>query len=375
VAAGRAVEVGVVKQNHVAWDCSLGGQRRNPLWRSVAAPVLAPTRPQQRAQSGPVDGSQSPGAVHPVWGPVQDGLSTKRLLQRVQAPRDVGVKPSGGHSHMEPVAVGVQRHRMAARRYIPRQLRPAINLLSDHEEGGLGAGAFESLEDGRGPFWVRTVVEGQHHSGLGYRPGNVQCGSSARRHGREQMAKHGGMMADAAVSADDLDGWLSNPAIRIGHSRPSTAHPEALWRAARSVRVRDTAVLGRLVQWRIPGIAADMAFDELFRRAPFCVLEEGDLALVSGIVGRIWTLRRDYPTLAGPDDFRSFDAPGTARVMFAMWAAADGSGGRLSVEVRVAPVGVQGRFGVAAVRPLVAGFHALIGSDGLGAAVRRAEAR
>jgi hypothetical protein len=183
------------------------------------------------------------------------------------------------------------------------------------------------------------------------------------------------MMADAAVTARDLDGWLPNPTIRIMHSRRSSADPEALWRAARSVRVRDTAVLGRLVQWRIPGTAGDMAFDELFRRAPFCVLEEGDLALVSGVVGRIWTLRRDYPKLAGPDEFRSFDTPGTARVMFAMWAATDGLGGRLSVEARVAPVGAQGRFGVAAVRPLVAGFHALIGSDGLGAAVRKAEER
>jgi hypothetical protein len=264
---------------------------------------------------------------------------------------------------------------VTARGYLRRELRPAINLLSDHKESGPRAGALESLEDGRSAFGVRTVVEGQRHPGLGYRPGDVECGSSARRDGREQMAEHGGMMADAAVSAHDLDRWLPNPAIRVRHSRRSSADPEAVWRAARSVRVRDTAVLGRLVQWRIPGITADVVFDELFRGPPFCVLEQSDLGLVSGIVGRIWTLRRDYPRLAGPDEFRSFDAPGTARVMFAMWAAADGSGGRLSAEVRVAPVGAQGRFGVAAVRPLVAGFHTLIGSDGLGAAVRRAEGR
>ena len=189
------------------------------------------------------------------------------------------------------------------------------------------------------------------------------------------MAKHAGMMADTAISAHDLDGWVPDPTIRIRHSRRSSAEPAQLWRAARSVRVRDTAVLGRLVQWRIPGTAPEVSFDELFRGAPFCVLEEGEFALVSGIVGRIWTLRRDYPKLAGPDEFRSFDTPGMARVIFAMWAAADGPGGRLSAEVRVAPVGTQGRFGVAAVRPLVAGFHTLIGSDGLGAAVRRAEGR
>jgi hypothetical protein len=183
------------------------------------------------------------------------------------------------------------------------------------------------------------------------------------------------MMADAALSVPDLDGWLPEPAIRVKHSRRSSADPDALWQAARSVRVRETALLGRLVQWRIPGTASEVSFDDLFRRAPFCVLEEGELALVSGIVGRIWTLRRDYPDLAGPEEFRSFDTPGTARVVFAMWAASDGAGGCLSTEVRVAPVGAQGRFGIAAVRPLVAGFHSLIGSDGLGAAVRRAEGR
>lgn len=182
-------------------------------------------------------------------------------------------------------------------------------------------------------------------------------------------------MADAPPRVPDLDGWLPNPTIQVRHSRRSSADPEALWEAARSVRVRETALLGRLVQWRIPGTAAEVSFDELFRKPPFCVLEEGELALVSGIVGRIWTLRRDYPKLAGPDEFRSFDTPGTARVTFAMWAAAAEPGGRLSVEVRVAPVGVQGRFGIGAIRPLVAGFNNLIASDGLGAAVRRAEER
>lgn len=182
-------------------------------------------------------------------------------------------------------------------------------------------------------------------------------------------------MADAALSVEHLDGWLPEPTIRVSHFRRSSADPEALWRAARSVRVRETGLLGRLVQWRIPGTAADLSFDEFFRRTPFCVLEEGELTLVSGIVGRIWTLRRDYPKLASPAEFRSFDTPGTARVVFAMWVAADGAGARLSAEVRVASVGTQGSLGLTAVRPLVAGFHSLIGSDGLGAAVRKAEGR
>ncbi len=179
-----------------------------------------------------------------------------------------------------------------------------------------------------------------------------------------------------ADGAPDLDGWLPEPSIRVRHWRRSSADPETLWRAARAVRVRETALLGRLVQWRIPGTPAGLSFDELFRRAPFCVLEEGPLALVSGIVGRIWTLRRDYPTLADAEAFSNFDNPGTARVVFAMWVTADeAAAARLHSEVRVAPVGRQGRLGIAAVRPLVAGFQNLIGSDGLAAAVRSAEGR
>ena len=33
------------------------------------------------------------------------------------------------------------------------------------------------------------------------------------------------------------------------------------------------------------------------------VLQEEEHALVSGLVGRIWTLRRDYPQLGSPEEF------------------------------------------------------------------------
>ena len=217
-----------------------------------------------------------------------------------------------------------------------------------------------------------AVVKGQRDAGLGYRPGNVEGRRSTSRDRGEQMAEH--EVSD--FPAPDLDGWLENPSIRITHSRRSAVDPEALWTAARLVRVRDAGLLGRLVQWRIPGTPGELSFDELFRKAPFCVLEERHGALVSGVVGRIWTLRRDYPQLADSEQFRTFDAPGTARVLFAMWAESAGAaaGGRLNAEVRVLPLDAQGRVGIAAVRPLIAAFHHLIGADGLAAAVRRAEA-
>ncbi len=153
------------------------------------------------------------------------------------------------------------------------------------------------------------------------------------------------------------------------HSRASSAPRERLWEAARTVRLRDTRMLGRLVRWRIPGIPADISFDEMFHRPPFIVLDESDDALIAGLVGRIWTLRRDYPELSDPEEFRRWETPGTARVLFANWI----DGNALVSETRVQPFGVQGRLGVRALRPLVRAFQNLIGSDGIEAAVRVAE--
>ncbi len=162
--------------------------------------------------------------------------------------------------------------------------------------------------------------------------------------------------------------------LRIAHRRSSAADPDRLWQAAREVRLNDTSRLGRLVRWRIPGTTAEQSFDDLFTQSPFITLDRSDHALVSGIVGRIWTIRRDYPQLTNPEEFRSWSAAGTARVLFANWVQLGdgGAGATLTAEARVEAFGVQGRIGVAMVRPLVAAFHELIGSDGIEAAVRRA---
>ena len=179
------------------------------------------------------------------------------------------------------------------------------------------------------------------------------------------MSEHGG---------PDLDRWISRPALRVAHQRESSASPDALWRAAQSVRVSETAVLGRLVRWRIPDLAPDVRFDELFREPPFTVLEAGDASLVSGLVGRIWTLRRDYPQLGTPAEFDEWSQRGAARVVFANWVQARRGGGAvIAAEVRVQAIGAQGRIGIAAVRPLVRAFQHLVASEGIAAAMRRAE--
>jgi hypothetical protein len=143
---------------------------------------------------------------------------------------------------------------------------------------------------------------------------------------------------------------------------------------AREVHLTDTGVLGRLVRWRIPGVAASTTFEDLFRQAPFTVLDESACALVSGLVGRIWTLRRDYPVLNDGEEFIEWSKPGTAKVVFGHWVEPDdGSGSVLRSEARVTAFGAQGRIGLASVRPLIRSFQNLVGNDALAAAVRRAE--
>jgi hypothetical protein len=175
----------------------------------------------------------------------------------------------------------------------------------------------------------------------------------------------------------DLDRWLASPGVRVFHRRETSAGSDALWAAARTITLADTSVLGRLVRWRIPGTQPELSFDELFRNPPFIVLsEDAGHSLVSGLVGRIWTLRRDYPKLADPEEFLQWSTGGTARVVFGNWVeTVDAKRAALVSEIRVQGLGSQGRLGVAAVRPLVSAFHNLIGSDGIAAAVRQAESR
>jgi hypothetical protein len=128
------------------------------------------------------------------------------------------------------------------------------------------------------------------------------------------------------------------------------------------------------VRLRIPGLPADIAYIELFRAPPFIVLCEDEHALLVGIVGRIWTLRRDYPILEDPDEFRHWSTPGTVRVLFANWVEPVGAGrSALISETRVAACDRLAKLGLAAVRPLIVASHQLIASEGLERAVRETQ--
>jgi hypothetical protein len=171
----------------------------------------------------------------------------------------------------------------------------------------------------------------------------------------------------------DLDRWLGEPALRTSHRRSADATPEALWRAAMGVRLRDCRLLGRMVRARLGLRDGSLTFDALFRGAPFVLLEDGPTWAVSGLCGRIWSTRREFGSLAAPRDFVEWREPGTVRVLFANWVEPHLAGAALNSEVRVGPVDRRAGRNLQALRPLVSAFQGLIGVECLALAVRRAE--
>jgi hypothetical protein len=104
------------------------------------------------------------------------------------------------------------------------------------------------------------------------------------------------------------------------------------------------------------------------------VLDETDHSLVSGLCGRIWTLSRDYPALAGAADFAAWDEPGTVRVAFAHWVSPGNDGhAELFSEARVEPVDTRARVRLKATWAVVGPFERLVGAEPLALAAARAE--
>jgi|GEM_PF-1237523 len=187
------------------------------------------------------------------------------------------------------------------------------------------------------------------------------------------------MMAEPqAHAAIDLDAWLPEPEIVTRHSREARAGADALWAAARGVRLDHTRTIGRLVRWRIPGVPPDQSFMGLLSQDPFTVLDEGPHHSISGLCGRIWTLQRDYAPLGGPEDFIAWDAPRTVRVLFAHWVtpgrAGDGSSTSiLHSEARIATTDTIATMRLRALWLAVGPFERLIGAEPLALAAARAQ--
>jgi hypothetical protein len=186
-------------------------------------------------------------------------------------------------------------------------------------------------------------------------------------------------MSDAARTertAPALDLWLPAPLVRTHHRLAARASPGTLWHAAEGVKLSDTRRLGRLVHWRIPGLSGDITYRELLRCPPFVLLEEGERHSLSGLCGKIWTLKRDYPQLDGPEEFLAYQEPGTARVLFAHWVEElRGGCSELVSEARIDPVDASARWRLRALWRLVAPFEPFIAKEPLPLAARKAEER
>jgi hypothetical protein len=182
-----------------------------------------------------------------------------------------------------------------------------------------------------------------------------------------------GPLAEGAGARPDLDRWLSAPALRTSHRRETHVGADVLWRAAATVRLRDCRLLGRLVGVRVPGSDPAMTFEELFRTQPFVYLDGGPTWALSGLCGRIWTVRGELGELSGPQAFLEWQEPATVRVLFAHWVVESrGGGAALHSEVRIAPVDRRAAFYLRALEPFIAAFQGLVGVEPLSAAVRRA---
>jgi hypothetical protein len=172
----------------------------------------------------------------------------------------------------------------------------------------------------------------------------------------------------------DLDAWLPDPQVRTFHRRSAAAGADRLWSAAGTVRVREAPVLGRAVRWRIPGTPPDLSFRDLFRRYPFTVIAEGARWSVSGMCGRIWTLRPDYPRIADLEDFLAWAEPNTVRVLLAHWIEEHPPGqSALVSEGRIRPVDGRARLRLRTLWTLVGHFDRLIDAEVLRRAAQRAE--
>jgi hypothetical protein len=171
----------------------------------------------------------------------------------------------------------------------------------------------------------------------------------------------------------NLDEWLPDPQVRTYHRLCAEADADRLWDAAERVRLRDAPTLGRAVRWRIPGTTSDLLFRDLFRQYPFTVIDEGARWSISGMCGRIWTLRQDYPRIEGAEDFLAWDQSGTARVVLAHWIEQAGPGQNALVsEARIKPVNRQAGLRLRALWSVVGPLERLIGGEVLRVAVRRA---
>ncbi len=102
------------------------------------------------------------------------------LPKNLDAALEVGRELAAAHPQLEAVAVAMKSDQVPGRRDPRRQFRAPPHLLPDQEEDRVHRLALQDLEDRRGAFRMRTVVEGQGHAiRCGERPLEPQRGGGA----------------------------------------------------------------------------------------------------------------------------------------------------------------------------------------------------
>ena len=172
-----------------------------------------------------------------------------------------------------------------------------------------------------------------------------------------------------------LDRWLPKFHARTVHAQRAPVPPERLWEAAETVRVSDTRTLRPIIALRFGPYAPspDTTFRELFRRAPFTLLEESQHSSVSGLAGRLWALGDVFARLEGPGDYAAFADPGNAKVAVLNQVRAHGrSGSEIVSEARVWCTDRSARLRFTPFWAVIGPFAIFIRLDLLPAAVARA---
>ena len=172
-----------------------------------------------------------------------------------------------------------------------------------------------------------------------------------------------------------IDDLVPQAHARLHHTRVSTATPDELWQAATEVRLVDAPRLCRLIRWRLGhhAPAPETTFEEFFRTGVFMLLEEDRRRYVSGVAGRIWAPSGEYAHFETPAEYREYAARGTAKVVLSTEVREHERGSQIVSEARVWCADRRARLIFRPFWAVVSPFARLIATEGLAAAVRRAE--
>jgi hypothetical protein len=172
------------------------------------------------------------------------------------------------------------------------------------------------------------------------------------------------------------DDWLPKRHAHIKAARVSSASPQELWEAAQAIRLADAPRLCRLIRWRLGRHAppADTTFEDFFRSGIFMQLEEGERFSVSGVAGRIWSPSGVYANFETPAEYKEYRRRGTAKVVLATSVREHERGSQIVNEATVWCADRRTQVIFWPFWRVVSPFARFVGSEGLAAAVRRAEA-